>query len=109
MKNIKLFTIIFLLSLFLIVVTYQGALAGYRAVRLMVPAIVSLETANKAVFILDSIDGVIKVRTNYDAHTAELLFDDDKTSVKKIKKTLRKEGFPVKRKEKYLDISTFLT
>lgn len=109
MKNIKLFTIIFLLSLFLVAVTYQSALAGYRAVRLTVPAIVSLETANKAVFILDSIDGVIKVRTNYDAHTAELLFDDDKTSLNKIKKTLRKEGFPVKRKVKYLDISTFLT
>ncbi len=109
MKNIKLFTVIFLLSLFLVVVSYQSAFAGYRAVRLTVPAIVSLDTANKAVFILESIDGVIKVRTNYNAHTAELLFDDEKTSVKKIKKTLRREGFPVKRKVKYLDISTFLT
>jgi len=109
MKNIKLFTIIFSLSLFLVVASYQSAFAEYRAVRLTVPAIVSLDTANKAAFILESIDGVIKVRTNYDAHTAELLFDDQKTSVKKMKKTLRKEGFPVKRKVKYLDISTFLT
>jgi len=109
MKNIKLFTIIFSLSLFLVVASYQSAFAGYRAVRLTVPAIVSLDTANKAGFILKSIDGVIKVRTNYDAHTAELLFDDEKTSVKKIKKTLKKEGFPVKRKVRDLDISTFLT
>lgn len=109
MKNIKLFTIIFFLSLFLVVVSYQSALAGYRAVRLTVPAITSLDTANKAVFILENIDGVIEVRTNYDAHTVELFFDDEKTSVKKMKKTLRKEGFPVKRKVTYIDISTFLT
>ena len=109
MKNIKLLTIISMLSLFLVIASYQSALAGYRAVRLKVPAIVSLDTANKADFILNNIDGVIKVRINYDTHTAELLFDDEKTSLKKIKKTLRKGDFPVKSKVKYIDISIFLT
>jgi copper chaperone CopZ len=109
MKNIKLLTVIFLLSFFLVTVSYQNAIAECLAVRLTVPAIVSLETANEAASILKSIGGVIKVRASYKAHTAELFFHDEKISVKKIKTTLKKAGFPAKGKIKYIKISTFLT
>lgn len=52
---------------------------------------------------MKKIEGVTKVETDDDKHTATVTFDDKKTTLELIKEGLKKADFPTKGKAEYLD------
>ena len=70
-------------------------MAGEKTVKLTVPGCKWAGTAARVSSILNGIDGVSKVVTDPEKHTATVRFDDSKSNPAAIKKALADGGFPV--------------
>ena len=70
-------------------------MAGEKTVKLTVPGCKWAGTAARVGTILNAIDGVSKVATDQEKHTATVTFDDKKSSLEAIKKALADGGFPI--------------
>ena len=93
MRKNKFLSIVVLL--FFCFVACQSAIAGEKTVKLTVPGCKWAGTAARVGTILNDIDGVSKVATDPENHTATVTFDDKKSNLEAIKKALTDGGFPV--------------
>lgn len=93
MRKKKFFSIVVLLTFCFI--ACQSAMAGEKTVKLTVPGCKWAGTAARVGSILNDIDGVLKVATDPEKHTATVTFDDTKSNLEAIKKALADGGFPV--------------
>ena len=70
-------------------------MAGEKTVKLTVPGCKWAGTAARVGSILNDIDGVSKVATDPEKHTATVTFDDTKSNLEAITKALADGGFPI--------------
>ena len=102
MKPKKFLAVIILGSLFLFCASHQAVLAAERVVQLTVPGSAWPGTAARVRSILQSVDGVLGVETDYKAHTATVTFNDEKTNIEEMKKALERGNFSVEGEPQFL-------
>jgi copper chaperone CopZ len=78
----------------------HGAFAAEKTVELKVPLCEWLDSAETVRDIVRKIDGVTSATADAETHKVAVTFDDQKTSVEKIRKTLIENDYPPEWKEK---------
>ena len=101
--NKKKILFIVLLATFCIFTSYQPLLAAEKIVKLTVPGCVWEKTAARVGSILKAIDGVSNIDTDPKNHTATATFDNEKTNLETMKKSLADGGFTIEGKPLFLN------
>ena len=100
MKKNKYLPVVLLVTF--CIVACQSAIADEKTVKLTVPGCKWAATAAMVGSILNDINGVSKVDTDPEKHTATVTFDTKKTSVEAVKKALADGEFPVEGEPEFI-------
>ena len=94
MKKRKVVSVVLLAAICVLMVG-QSVIAAEATVKMTVPGCKWAGSAARVGSILKDINGIAKVDTDPEKHTATVTFDTKKTDVEAIKKALADGGFPV--------------